>query len=127
MIKIRIFTDFHRENEFTDNIYNLYTKYDDEHNNKYCFTNDDDYTHVILINCPMPNISHIPKENVIGLAFEPYHFLQNIKLYHHYAQKFISKYYIGDKYDLQEPFVEGYGYIPPWFDFHIEKKTKVLG
>jgi hypothetical protein len=33
------------------------------------FTAADDYTHVIIQNTAMPSIGHIPKENVLGLAF----------------------------------------------------------
>ena len=126
MIKIRIFTDFHKPNDKTDNIYSKCTTDDPEYNVKYCFTNENDYTHVLLINCAKPNISHIPKENVIGLAFEPlaYMFkLNNIAAYIDYAKQHIGKYYIGDKHNLPHPFVEGYGYIPSWVNYSKKEKT----
>ena len=78
MIKIRIFTDFHKLTERTDILFELHTKEDPDYNVKYCFTNENDYTHVIIINCAKPNISHIPKENVIGLAWEPIIYLYKL-------------------------------------------------
>jgi len=74
-------------------------------------TTDDDYTHAIILNTAMPRLKNIPKENVIGLAFEPPVFLRLSLEFVQYAEKYISKYYIGDKYDLPEPFIEHYGYM----------------
>ena len=64
------------------------------------------------MNTAMPNL-HIPKENVIGLAFEPIYFLGVNHEFINYAMKHIGKYYIGDKLDLPEPFTEHFGYM--WF------------
>jgi hypothetical protein len=77
---------------------------------KIYITDEDDYTHAIIINTIMPELK-IPKENVIGLAFEPIQFLGLTNEFINYAQKYVSKYYIGDKYDLPEPFVEHFGYM----------------
>ena len=74
-------------------------------------TTEDDYSHAILLNNAMPVLKNIPKENVIGLAYEPPVFLGLSLEFVEYAQKYISKYYIGNKYDLPEPFVEGYSYM----------------
>jgi len=79
-------------------------------NKKVYLTDEDDYTHAILINTIMPTLT-IPKENVIGLAFEPIHFLGLTIDFINYAQKYIGKYYIGDKYNLPHPFVENFGYM----------------
>lgn len=79
-------------------------------NKKVFFTTGDDYTHAILINTPMPDLK-IPKANVIGLAFEPIHFLGLTPQFIQYAQTHIGRYYIGDKYDLPLPFVEGFAYM----------------
>ena len=73
-------------------------------------TDDEDYTHAIIINTIMPNLK-IPKENVIGLAFEPIYFLGLTNEFINYAQKYIGKYYIGDKNNLPEPFIEHFGYM----------------
>ena len=75
-------------------------------------TTGDDYTHVIIVNTAMPVIpSHIPKKNVIGLAYEPIIFLRLTQNFVNYAVKNIDKYFIGDKINLPEPFVEHYGYM----------------
>ena len=77
---------------------------------KVYITDDDNYTHAIIINTVMPDLK-IPKENVIGLAFEPIQFLRLTEEFITYAQKHIGKYYIGDKFDLPKPFVEHFGYM----------------
>jgi len=116
MIKIRIFTDWTRPNEATKHFY-LKTQQlldDPDYNNKYIFTDDNDYTHAFIMNCAMPNIIHIPKENVIGLAQEPVGpkpFLGLTHQFVEYAKKHIGKYYIGSKGNLPEPFVEHFGYL----------------
>jgi len=79
---------------------------------KIYITDDDDYTHAIIINTSMPNLA-ISKKNVIGLAFEPVPFLGISKNFIDYAIKHIGKYYIGDKSGLPEPFVEHFGYM--WY------------
>ena len=78
--------------------------------NKVYFTDDEDYTHAIIINTIMPELK-IPKKNVIGLAFEPVPFLGLTNQFIDYAVKNIGKYYIGDKHNLPEPFVEHFGYM----------------
>lgn len=77
---------------------------------KIYITDGDDYTHAIVINTIMPQLN-LPKENVIGLAFEPVPFLGLTNSFIEYAKKYIGKYYIGDKYDLPEPFTEYFGYM----------------
>jgi len=75
-------------------------------------TNDDDYSHVIILNTAMPNIkSGVPKENVIGFAFEPPQFLNVTPEFIRYAQEHIGKYFIGDATGLPEPFVERYSHM----------------
>ena len=114
MIRIKIFCPFSSSKNSKD----IYEKinYASEisfygENNKYCFVDDnDDFTHAIIINTIMPNLD-IPKENVIGLAFEPIHFLGLTTEFIEYATKHIGKYYIGDKFNLPEPFVEHFGYM----------------
>jgi len=81
-------------------------------NNKYYITEDDDYTHAIIINTAMPTLK-IPKENVLGLAFEPILFLELNQEFIEYAKNHIGKYFIGDKHHLPKPFVEHFAYM--WY------------
>ena len=79
-------------------------------NKSIVITDDDDYTHAIIINTIMPQLK-IPKQNVIGLAFEPIKFLGLTTSFVEYAQKYIGKYFIGDKHNLPAPFTEHFGYM----------------
>jgi hypothetical protein len=75
-------------------------------------TNDDDYSHVIILNTAMPQLrADVPKENVIGFAFEPPHFLNVTPEFIRYARAHIGKYFIGDATGLPEPFVERYSHM----------------
>jgi len=78
-------------------------------------TDGDDYTHVIIMNVAMPDIlPGVPKENVIGIAFEPPVFLMSdsrFPQFIEYAKKYISKYYIGSTDVLPEPFIENYSFM----------------
>lgn len=113
MIKIKIFCSFAPSDKCKETFerinysscFDFYGK-----DRKYHFTNDDDFTHVIIINTAMPVLT-IPKENVIGLAFEPIYFLCLTPSFVEYAKKHIGKYFIGDKFDLPEPFTEQYSYM----------------
>lgn len=81
-------------------------------NNRINITVGDDYTHVIILNTAMPVIPpHIPKENVVGLAFEPPVYLGLTDKFVQYAIRNIGKYLIGEKSNLPEPFVEHYSYM----------------
>lgn len=73
-------------------------------------TDTDDFTHAIIINTAMPTLN-IPKTNVIGLAWEPFEFLKMEPIFIDYAIKHIGRYYIGDKHNLPEPFIERYGFL----------------
>jgi teichuronic acid biosynthesis glycosyltransferase TuaG len=74
-------------------------------------TNDEDYTHAMILNLAMPPLN-IPKENVIGFAFEPTPFIASglTQEFISYAQKHVGRYYIGDASGLPAPFVTGYCY-----------------
>ena len=93
-------------------------------NQKYLFTSGEDYTHVIIFNTIMPNISHIPKENVIGFSCEPVPYLMLTHEFVDYARKYIHRYYVGDKYNLPEPFTEGYGFLPCYVPPQLNINTK---
>jgi len=88
---------------------------------------DDSYTHVIIINTAMPNLN-IPKENVIGLAYEPPAFMTpNTREFITYLQNNVSKYFIGDNSKLPLPFVSGHCY--QWYaapSYIIPVKNKMM-
>jgi hypothetical protein len=113
MIKIKIFSSF-CSNENCKEVFERinYSNEIDFYgiNKKYYFTNDNNYTHAILLNTPMPALN-IPKENVIGLAFEPIYFLNLSTKFIEYAKKHIGKYYIGDNFELPDLFIEHFGYM----------------
>jgi hypothetical protein len=79
-------------------------------------TCEDDYTHAIILNTAMPNLS-IAAKNVLGFACEPTPFLVLTNEFVAYAQKHIGQYFIGDKKNLPAPFIEHHGYL--WFDHPI--------
>jgi len=88
---------------------------------------DNDYTHAIIWNTAMPNLT-IPKENVVGLAFEPPSFLGLFPGFVSYVQKYVGKYHIGQKLNgLPDEFVEKYSYMGhSMLSSPIQKKTRVM-
>lgn len=111
--RIRIFSDF-CSSEVASSSYEICGKSEELHfygeEKEFIFTNNNDYTHAIILNKAMP-ILNIPKENVIGLAQEPVPFLKITEEFIKYAEKFIGRYYIGDKGTLPDPFYEGNAYL----------------
>lgn len=91
-------------------------------------TNGEDYTHVLILNTATPKIpSHIPKKNVVGLAFEPIRFLGLTQEFVDYAIKHIGKYFIGDTMGLPAPFIEHFSYM--WYNPPLKSvppKTKIM-
>ena len=91
-------------------------------------TNGDDYDHAIILNTAMPNLKPgIPRERVVGLAFEPPKFLQLTSEFVEYAKRYIGNYYIGDATGLPEPFKERYSHM--WYNPPLQeppKKSKVM-
>ena len=111
-MKVRFFSSFCDGKEIKSIIERIFeSSLIPEYNNTIIVSDNDDYTHVIILNTAMPNISHIPKENVIGLAFEPPYYLGLSTTFVEYASKYIGKYFIGDKYDLPSPFMEHYSFM----------------
>lgn len=95
-------------------------------------TNDDDYTHVILMNTAMPDNIKVSKECVVGLAFEPPEFLTRDSIFGafvEYAKRSVFKYLIGSNHCLEAPFVSGYSYMwhitPPPMRL-LSKKTRIM-
>jgi hypothetical protein len=114
-IRIRFFSSFcdgqvcksHYETDFESELLDYYGP-----DKNIYITNDDDYTHAVIMNTAMPILkADIPKENVIGLAFEPIYFLGITGEFVEYAKQYISRYFIGDKKNLPSPFVEHTAYM----------------
>jgi hypothetical protein len=86
---------------------------------------DDSYTHAILMNVPTPSLT-IPRDRVIGIAFEPPLFLQVTNSFMTYAKEYIGKYLIGTN-QLPPPFHSAYSFLwhttPPK---EIPLKTKLM-
>jgi len=95
-------------------------------NNKIYITDQDNYTHAIIINTAMPLLKNINKQNVIGLAFEPNEFLNITTEFIDYSKKYIGKYFIGEKRQLPDPFIEYFGYMwhttPPIKEIFVKSK-----
>jgi hypothetical protein len=111
MIKIKCFSSF-CSSEHCKSVYEriCHSSLINHYHKNYVFTSDNDYTHAIILNTAMPELS-IPKENVLGLAFEPYPFLNITNVFIEYAKKYIGRYFIGDCNDLPSPFIEHFGYM----------------
>lgn len=113
--RIRIFSSFCK----SENCKDIYERLCEAHlmddygpQNEIYITNDDDYSHVIILNTAMPQLkSEISKDNVVGMAFEPPQYLGLTPEFVEYAQKSIGKYYIGDTSGLPEPFTEKYSHM----------------
>jgi hypothetical protein len=77
-------------------------------------TTGDDYTHAIIMNTAIIHDLKVPKERVVGLAFEPPEFLKrdsNFAGFIEYARTRLSKYFIGSSYGLPSPFVSNYSFM----------------
>lgn len=113
--RIRVFSDFCGSTnckEAMERISEVQNMMNYGIDNEIYITDQDDYTHVIIMNKAMPIIKpDIPKKNVIGLAFEPPVYLRMTAEFVEYAKKNISKYFIGDNNGLPEPFIEHYSYM----------------
>lgn len=97
---------------------------------KIYITANDDYTHAIIINTAMPDLK-IPKQNVIGLAFEPIQFLNLTPAFVNYAINHIGKYLIGDAGpNLPALFVPHFGYLwhspPPLPLTEVTMKNRIM-
>jgi hypothetical protein len=114
-IRLRIFSDFcdstHGKNVYEE-IFETHLMDDYGPTKRVYITVDDDYTHAIIWNKAMPRLlPSVPKENVIGLAYEPPHFLGITQHFVEYAQKYIGRYFIGDVGNLPAPFIGGKAYL----------------
>lgn len=113
MIKIKIFSTFCSSETCKLNFEKVFNSKDNElygENNKIYITTEDDYTHAIILNLAMPQLN-IPKENVLGLAFEPRELLNLAPEFIKYAEKTIGKYLIGNNSNLPKFFIEHFTFM----------------
>lgn len=111
-IKLRIFSDF-ADSTGLKNAFRSWNYGKTEYRNL-SVVDTDDYTHVAIYNFGTPNISHIPKKNVIGFMHEPFDLL-NINSYMDYIKNNIGTYIVHDKsrYPNWDCFKEGMCYLAP--------------
>lgn len=112
---VRIFADYANSSALK----NIYEEICEAHkldyygpNKEIYITDEDNYTHAIVINNATPFL-RLPKENVVGLANEPPTFLVvlfNKNHFVHYASKHIGKYFVGDR-GLPPPFMCKYSFL----------------
>jgi NAD-dependent dihydropyrimidine dehydrogenase PreA subunit len=140
-IRIRFFSDF-CTSESCKQTYErmcLYKKLDYYGKTKKIYiTTTETYTHVFLLNCPVPGSLHVEKECVIGYAHEPPN-NSYLRLYYNnfieYAVNNIGKYFIGSVNALPSPpFIGHHGFLFHEIPKNIgsgdgkisNKKTKVM-
>jgi hypothetical protein len=141
-IRIRFFSDF-CTSESCKQTYErmcLYKKIDYYGKTKKIYiTTTETYTHVFLLNCPVPGSLHVEKECVIGFAHEPPN-NSYLRLYYNnfieYAVNNIGKYFIGSVNALPSPpFIGHHGFLFHEIPKNIggggggkvaNKKTKVM-
>ena len=127
MYIIKIFSDFYDSTLCKQKFISLltaseYLELEPTHNIVILDNDSDNYTHAIILNCAMPVLHQdLPKSNVVGLAFEPFAFLKITPTFINYAQKYIGKYFIGDKQQLPEPFTEHQGFL-----WHLPRPPKEI-
>jgi hypothetical protein len=136
-IRIRFFSDFCTSETCKQNYERmcLYQKLDYYgKTKKIYFTTTETYTHVFLLNCPVPGTLQVEKECVIGFAHEPPD-NSYLRLYYNnfieYAANNIGKYFIGSVGSLPSPpFLGHHGFLfhetPKNIGMFPNKKTKVM-
>jgi len=109
-MRIRVFLDWDNPESAKKNIENEFNLHDiQEYETDFELTSGDNYTHAIIINKSMPNLN-IPKENVVGFAWEPTPLLQLNEHFIEYARERIGRYFIGSS-DLPQPFEDKYAFL----------------
>ena len=144
MYRIRIFSSFCDSNN-CKSVYERLCEVDKMNNygqdkEIYIVGEGEPFTHAFLMNTAMPSLS-IPKENVIGLAFEPPQFLLDNRSssFIEYVKNNVSKYFIGSSTGLPSNFIERYSYMwhitPPrnlsqkteWISIMVSDKNQAPG
>jgi hypothetical protein len=106
MIRIRFFSDYIKPHKFTNHPVTGIPGVK--------IVNDDSYTHAVLYNCIMPELT-CPKENVLALAAEPVELLPHLlsRGYLEYAVNHIGRFLIGKECNWlpSPPFTVHYSYF----------------
>lgn len=112
MKRIKVFSDYCSDVHMHNTILSVFNlKNSNRYGVDYILTLNDDFTHAIIINKAMPQLT-IPKENVIGLSYEPPVFLYLNHEFIEYVKQHVSKYYIGKKDSwMPDEFIESYSYM----------------
>lgn len=113
MMRIRVFTDWGTPESIRDTIETEFSLHIvPGYKTTFELTAGDDYTHAFVINTYMPSLS-IPKERVIGLAWEPpsNSLLHINSTFIDYVQLRMHRYLLGSKNGLPHPFEEGYAFL----------------
>jgi hypothetical protein len=136
-IRIRFFSDFCSSEECKKKYEKmcLYKKIEYYGKTKKIYiTTTETYTHVFLLNCPIPPNIHVEKECVVGFAHEPPN-NSFLRLYFNnfieFAQNNIGKYFIGSTIGLPSPpFLGHHGFLfhemPSNISVVPNKKTKIM-
>lgn len=124
----KIFSDYCDTPTMTNALFlSFRLKESNRYGKDYVFTLDNNFTHAILINKASPDLNSIPKENVIGLSYEPPVFLQLTPNFIDYVKKHVYKYYIGKIQDNLPPeFIEKYSYLTYNSEIKLVPKTKLM-
>ncbi len=130
MIKVAVFSYFWNLKTAAEIMTDVFQKGPNNFQEQIQFV-DKDYTHAIIINNYMPNIIDIPKENIIGLAWEPLDYLGITPIWLKYVENNIRTYFIGElRQDFPSNIVLGYPFMcherrrDNYFNNIIPDKTK---
>jgi hypothetical protein len=123
--KIRIFSKNENLINYKREYENICEAYNDScygPNGLYYITDQDDYTHAVILGNEMPYLN-ISKSRVIGFAMLPPNKQEFHREFQLYAANYIGKYYVYEKGLLGEPFVEGrsFNLHEPFFNYEPSK------
>ena len=107
--KIKIFSKNQNSINYKLEYEKLYEAYNDScygPKGLYYITDQDDYTHAVIIGNEMP-LLNISKDRVIGFAMLPPNKQEFHREFQLYAVNYIGKYFVYDKGTLGDPFIEG--------------------
>lgn len=124
-MKVKFFSSF-TDSKNAMEVFSRILEFFPESGEQIQLTDGDDYTHAVIMNIAMPDLK-IPKENVLGLAFEPNPYLNLTSRFISYAHRHIGTYYIGDATGLPAPFIQHHGfmwYVP--FPREIQDKSRIM-